>query len=32
MKWNSRHPRDAAEREAINRRLEAIARIRQRYL
>ncbi len=32
MKWNARHPRDAAEREAINRRLEAIARIRQRYL
>lgn len=32
MKWNTRHPRDAAEREQIHRRLEAIAKLRQRYL
>lgn len=31
-RWNSRHPRDAAEREAISLRLDAIARLRQRYL
>lgn len=32
MKWNTRHPKDTAEREQINRRLEAIAKLRQRYL
>lgn len=32
MKWNSRHPKDSAERETISRRLEAIAKLRQRYL
>jgi hypothetical protein len=32
MKWNSRHPKDATERETITRRLEAIAKLRQRYL
>lgn len=32
MQWNSRHPRNAGERETITRRLEAIARLRQRYL
>ncbi len=32
MKWNSRHPKDAAERDMITRRLEAIAKLRQRYL
>jgi hypothetical protein len=32
MKWNSRHPKDAAERAMITRRLEAIAKLRQRYL
>jgi len=32
MKWNSRHPKDATEREKITRRLEAIAKLRQRYL
>ena len=32
MKWNSRHPKDAAERAVITRRLEAIAKLRQRYL
>jgi hypothetical protein len=32
MKWNSRHPKDAADREMITRHLEAIAKLRQRYL
>jgi len=32
MKWNARHPKDAAERAMITRRLEAIARLRQRCL
>ena len=32
MKWNSRHPRDAEERELIARRLDAVAKLRQRYL
>jgi hypothetical protein len=32
MKWNSRHPKDAADREMIALRLEAIAKLRQRYL
>lgn len=32
MKWNSRHPKDATERATITRRLEAIAKLRQRYL
>jgi hypothetical protein len=32
MKWNSRHPKNAAERDMITRRLEAIAKLRQRYL
>lgn len=31
-KWNSRHPKDAAERAIITRQLEAIAKLRQRYL
>jgi len=32
MKWNSRHPKDAADREMIALHLEAIAKLRQRYL
>ena len=32
MKWNSRHPKDAADRAMITRQLEAIAKLRQRYL
>ena len=32
MKWNSRHPKDTADREMIAQRLEAIAKLRQRYL
>ena len=32
MKWNSRHPKDTTECETITRRLEAIAKLRQRYL
>lgn len=32
MKWNSRHPKDAADRVIITRQLEAIAKLRQRYL
>ncbi len=31
-KWNSRHPKDPAERAIITRQLEAIAKLRQRYL
>lgn len=32
MKWNARHPKSAEEREMISRQLNAIARLRQRYL
>jgi hypothetical protein len=32
MKWNSRHPKDAADRAMIMRQLETIAKLRQRYL
>ena len=32
MKWNARHPKTAEEREIISRQLEAVARLRKRYL
>lgn len=32
MKWNARHPKSPEEREKISKQLNAIARLRQRYL